>query len=154
MKSAFRRRQTFFFCCCFLVELIQIQSYIYSRNETQTHRKMDSLRPQSHFYLFTFSFSLVVFIFMILSTVCFLNVHNNKRLLIVCPFKTLLPWWLWRRRRRRINNVIGASDERKKGLVQCHHVSGSWLMSVRLVSLRMTLIRSKESACRIRSICT
>lgn len=35
-----------------------------------------------------------------------------------------------------------------------HHVSGSWLMSDKLVSLRMTRIRSKESACRIRSNCT
>lgn len=53
----------------------------------------------------------------------------------------------------RINNVIVASDERKKEtvFVQWHHVSGSWLMSVKLVSFRMPLIRSNESACRIRS---
>lgn len=35
-----------------------------------------------------------------------------------------------------------------------HHVSGSWLMSVRLVSFRMALMRSKESAWRMRSNCT
>lgn len=34
---------------------------------------------------------------------------------------------------------------------RAYHVSGSWLMSVRLVSLRMARIRSKESAWRILS---
>lgn len=34
---------------------------------------------------------------------------------------------------------------------QWHHVSGSWLMSVNLVSFRMILIRSSDSAWRIRS---
>lgn len=34
---------------------------------------------------------------------------------------------------------------------QGHHVSGSWLMSLNLVSFRMILIRSKDSAWRIRS---
>lgn len=34
------------------------------------------------------------------------------------------------------------------------HVSGSWLMSVNLVSFKIALILSKESACRILSNCT
>lgn len=34
------------------------------------------------------------------------------------------------------------------------HVSGSWLMSVNLVSFRIARILSKESACRILSNCT
>lgn len=34
------------------------------------------------------------------------------------------------------------------------HVSGSWLMSVSLVSFRIARILSKESACRILSNCT
>ena len=34
------------------------------------------------------------------------------------------------------------------------HVSGSWLMSVSLVSLRIARILSREPACRIRSSCT
>lgn len=64
------------------------------------------------------------------------------------------------RRKGQINNVIGPVI-RERGewnwrqfFIQWYHVSGSWLMSVKLVSLRMTLIRSKESACRIRSNCT
>lgn len=38
-------------------------------------------------------------------------------------------------------------------LLGCH-VSGSWLMSVNLVSFRIARILSKESACRILSNCT
>lgn len=34
------------------------------------------------------------------------------------------------------------------------HVSGSWLMSVSLVSFRIARILSRESACRILSNCT
>lgn len=68
----------------------------------------------------------------------------------------------WRAGRReggregQINNVIGPviRDGYKEFARRHHHVSGSWLMSDKLVSLRMTRIRSKESACRIRSNCT
>lgn len=68
-----------------------------------------------------------------------------------------------RRRRRRSRNQISllrGQRWRTRGMKvkvvppQWYHVSGSWLMSVKLVSLRMTLTRSKDSACRIRSICT
>lgn len=58
-------------------------------------------------------------------------------------------------REGQINNVIGpVIRDEYKVFAQWHHVSGSWLMSDKLVSLRMTRIRSKESACRIRSSCT
>lgn len=42
----------------------------------------------------------------------------------------------------------------RAGVCRTRHVSGSWLMSVSLVSLRMARIRSREPACRIRSSCT
>lgn len=55
-------------------------------------------------------------------------------------------------REGRINNVIGPVTRNEyKLFTRWHHVSGSWLMSDKLVSLRMTRIRSKEFACRIRS---
>lgn len=44
--------------------------------------------------------------------------------------------------------------DKYKEFARWYHVSGSWLMSDKLVSLRMTRIRSKDSACRIRSSCT
>lgn len=145
MKSAFRRRQTF------LVELIQT---VISTVETR-HRQTSIHSRRPHIQLFTFF--LVVFFFIILSMFQCTQKAPHAASVLVPPNSSLV---VMGRRKGQINNVIGASDKRKRGMklkavfIQWYHVSGSWLMSVKLVSLRMTLIRSRESACRIRSNCT
>lgn len=72
---------------------------------------------------------------------------NGRRSSSAC-LQTLPRWLQEKSGRIRSTALFGQWG---RGRPEWHHVSGSWLMSVKLVSFRIIRIRSKDSACLIRS---